>query len=70
MGIKWKYWLMCEAILAREVSAIQQGKSRRMLSRLGIRLHTSGSTGWKKETNVDSKNTAWKNASFRAYADT
>ena len=39
------------------------------LSRLGIGYTHLALLGGRRKPNVDSKNTAWKNASFRAYAD-
>jgi len=39
------------------------------LSDIGITYVHSPSLGGRRKPNVDSKNTAWKNASFRAYAD-
>jgi uncharacterized protein (DUF488 family) len=39
------------------------------LSRLGISYHHSPALGGRRKPNPESRNTAWKNASFRAYAD-
>jgi uncharacterized protein (DUF488 family) len=39
------------------------------LSDIGITYVHLPSLGGRRKPNVDSKNTAWKNASFRAYAD-
>jgi uncharacterized protein (DUF488 family) len=39
------------------------------LSKLGITYHHSPALGGRRQPNPNSRNTAWKNASFRAYAD-
>ncbi len=41
----------------------------RILENTGIEYHHAPELGGRRKPNADSKNTAWKNASFRAYAD-
>jgi uncharacterized protein (DUF488 family) len=42
---------------------------RQSLAIAGIRYHHSPALGGRRQPNANSKNLAWKNASFRAYAD-
>ena len=41
----------------------------RMLPTIGVEYHHSPQLGGRRRPSPDSKNTAWKNPSFRAYAD-
>ena len=54
---------------SRRYPQFNQASLAESLSRLGIGYTHLALLGGRRKPNVDSKNTAWKNASFRAYAD-
>lgn len=54
---------------SRRFPQFNQNRLAEDLSKLGITYHHSPALGGRRQPNPNSRNTAWKNASFRAYAD-
>lgn len=54
---------------SRRFPQFNQKRLTEDLSALGISYHHSPALGGRRKPNPDSHNNAWKNASFRAYAD-
>jgi uncharacterized protein (DUF488 family) len=54
---------------SRRFPQFNQKRLSEDLSAVGISYHHSPALGGRRKPNSDSHNTAWKNASFRAYAD-
>ena len=54
---------------SRRYPQFNKEELKQSLSAAGIRYHHSPALGGRRKPTADSKNLAWKNASFRAYAD-
>lgn len=54
---------------SRRYPQFNKEQLRQSLAAAGIRYHHSPALGGRRKPNANSKNLAWKNASFRAYAD-